>query len=188
MLRGSIAEGEAGAAFGGVGEADEFVQPGGSVAGGDVTQDAAGADRRQLLVVTDQPDTRPTFEDVPDGGIQGEGVGHACFVDHDQRAGPDSGGPVRQVVVVDGPGELGESVGVGVDLGAQGGGRGRGGGEADHGAAGLLPRQREGAHGGSLARPGWCDRDLDPCPGARHRPDERNLPGVQLDPVRRRLQ
>ncbi len=183
----SVAQGQAGAAFGGVGEADEFVQPGGAVAGGDVAQDAAGADRGELLVVADEPDAAAAGEDVADGGVQGEGVGHAGFVDHHQGVRADLGGPVGQITVVDRPGELGEGVGVGVDLRAQGGRRRSGRREAQHGAAGLGPRRGEGPHRGRLAGAGGGDRDLDAGARAGHGPHQRDLAGVQLDAVRRAL-
>ncbi len=39
----------------------------------DVAEDAAGADRGELLVVTDQPDTPTATDDELDGGVEGQG-------------------------------------------------------------------------------------------------------------------
>ena len=55
-LGAPVAQGEGGGAFGGVGEPDQLGQVQRAVGGGDVAQDAAGADRGELLVVADQPD------------------------------------------------------------------------------------------------------------------------------------
>ena len=130
-FRPALAQGKGGGGFGRVGEAVEFGEPDGAVGGGDVAEDAAGADRRQLLVVADEPDTSAAADDEVDGGVEGDGVGHPGLVDHHQAVGPDRRRPVGQVVVGDGPGEFGEGVGGGVDLVPQLGGRGGGGGEAD---------------------------------------------------------
>jgi hypothetical protein len=50
----------------------------------DVAEDAAGSDRSELLIITNQPDTRPAVDGEPDCGVEGEGVGHAGFVDDHQ--------------------------------------------------------------------------------------------------------
>ena len=112
----AVAEGEGCSAFGGVGEAEQLSQPDGSVGVGDVAEDPAGADRRELLVVTDQPHASAATDDVADGGVQGEGVGHPGLVDHHQGRRPNPAGPLGQLVLVEGPGEFGEGVGAGVDL------------------------------------------------------------------------
>jgi hypothetical protein len=65
------------------------------VGGLEVAEDTAGADRGELLVVADQPDTATAADDVVDGGVEGEGVGHAGLVDHHQRCRPDQIGPAR---------------------------------------------------------------------------------------------
>ena len=70
----------------------------GAVGVGDVAEHAAGADRGQLLVVTDQPDTPPRPMTNCDGGVEGEGVGHAGLVDDDQGRRADRCRPVGQVV------------------------------------------------------------------------------------------
>ena len=41
----------------------------------DVAEDAAGADRSELLIITDQPDTRPESDGELGSGVEGEGVG-----------------------------------------------------------------------------------------------------------------
>jgi hypothetical protein len=55
----------------------------------------AGTDGSELLIITNQPDTRPTVESEMDGGVEGQSVGHPSFVDDDQRRRSDGGGPVR---------------------------------------------------------------------------------------------
>ena len=80
----AFAEGECGCCFGGVGEAVQLGQVQGAVGVGDVAEDAAGADRGELLIITDQPDTRPAAESELNCGVEGEGVGHAGFVDDQQ--------------------------------------------------------------------------------------------------------
>ncbi len=61
----------------------------GAVGAGDVAEDAAGADRSELLIITNQSDTRPAVDGEPDCGVEGEGVGHAGLVDNDQRRPAD---------------------------------------------------------------------------------------------------
>jgi microcompartment protein CcmK/EutM len=50
----------------------------------DVAQDAAGADRGELLIISDQSDTRTTSDHELHGGVEGDGVGHPGFVDDHQ--------------------------------------------------------------------------------------------------------
>ena len=84
------------AASAGSREPVQFGEPDGAVGGFDVAEDAAGADRGQLLVVTDQPDTAAPADDEGDGGVEGDGVGHPGLVDDHQGVGADPGRPVRQ--------------------------------------------------------------------------------------------
>ena len=154
----------------------------------DVAQDAAGADRGELLIITDQPDTRTTIDDELDGGVEGEGVGHAGFVDDHQGGPADRCRPVGQLAVAQGPGELGEGVGADAGLLAEDGGRGGRRGQAEHLAAVLGPGQGEGAHGGCLSGAGRGDRQLQPCPGGAHLADQCRLPSIQCSAVRRHLQ
>ena len=86
--------------FGGVGEAVQLGELQGAVGVFDVAEDAAGADRGELLIITDQPDTRTTIDGELDGGVEGEGVGHAGFVDDHQGRRADPRRPVRQVAMV----------------------------------------------------------------------------------------
>ena len=102
----AVAEGEGGGGFGRVGKAVQFSQPDRAMAGLDVTEDAAGADRGELLIIADQPDTAAPPHNELDGGVQGEGVGHPGFVDDHQGGSVDAFGPVGQLIVVDGPGEF----------------------------------------------------------------------------------
>ena len=55
----------------------------------DVAEDAASADRGELLIVTDQPDTRASIDGELHGRVEGEGVGHAGFVDDHQSRRTD---------------------------------------------------------------------------------------------------
>jgi hypothetical protein len=88
-----------------IGEAVQLSEPDRAVAGFDISEYAAGADRRELLVITYQPDTAAATDELH-GSIQRQGVGHPGFVD-DHQAGPaDTVSPVGQVIVVDGPGEF----------------------------------------------------------------------------------
>ena len=61
----------------------------------DVAEDAAGADRGELLIVTDQPDAAAAVDDELDGGVEGEGVGHAGLVDDHQGRRSDRWPPSR---------------------------------------------------------------------------------------------
>jgi hypothetical protein len=77
----AFAEGERGCGFGGVGEPVQLGQVEGAVALLDVAEDATGADCGELLIITDQADTRAAIDGELDGGVEGQGVGHAGFVD-----------------------------------------------------------------------------------------------------------
>ena len=50
----------------------------------DVAEDAAGADRGELLIITNQRDTCTASNGKLHGSVEGEGVGHASFVDDHQ--------------------------------------------------------------------------------------------------------
>ena len=50
----------------------------------DVAEDAAGADRGELLIITNQPDTRTATDGELHGTVEREGVGHAGFIDDQQ--------------------------------------------------------------------------------------------------------
>ena len=66
----------------------------------DVAEDAAGADRGELLIITNQPDTRTASDGELHGGVEGQGVGHAGFVDDQQRRRADRCRPVRQLAMI----------------------------------------------------------------------------------------
>ena len=66
----------------------------------DVAEDTAGADRGELLIISDQSDTPTAIDHELDGGVEGQGVGHAGFVDNHQGRRPDRCRPVRQFAVV----------------------------------------------------------------------------------------
>jgi hypothetical protein len=74
--RVAFAEGERRGRLAGVGEAVQLGQPEGTVGVGDVAQDAAGADRGELLIITDKPDARTSIDGELHGRVEGEGVGH----------------------------------------------------------------------------------------------------------------
>jgi hypothetical protein len=57
-------------------KAVQLAQPDLAVAGSDVTEYPASADRGELLIITDQPNTATATNDELDGTVQGEGVGH----------------------------------------------------------------------------------------------------------------
>jgi hypothetical protein len=80
----TFAEGEGGCGFGRVGEAVELGEVKCAMAVCDVAEDAAGADRGELLIITDKPDTRTTIKSELHRCVEGEGVGHPGFVDDDQ--------------------------------------------------------------------------------------------------------
>ena len=56
----------------------------GAVDVGDVAKHAAGADGGELLIISDQSDRRTAIDGELDGGVEGQGVGHAGFVDDHQ--------------------------------------------------------------------------------------------------------
>ena len=132
----------------------------GAVAVFDVAEDAAGADRGELLIITDKPDTRTATDGELHGRIERQGVGHAGLVDDDQRRRPDPRRPIRQVAMVKGPGEFGQSVGTNAGLFSEDVGGGRGRGEAEHLPAVFGPGQGQGAHGRGLPCAGGRDREL----------------------------
>ena len=66
----------------------------------DVAQHTAGADRGELLIISDQSYARTATDGELDGGVEGEGVGHAGFVDDHQGRRADRCRPVRQFAVV----------------------------------------------------------------------------------------
>jgi hypothetical protein len=71
----AAADGECGCGFGGVGEAVQLAQLEGAVGVLDVAEDAAGADRGELLIITEQPATRTATNSELDDGVKGQGVG-----------------------------------------------------------------------------------------------------------------
>ena len=184
----AFSEGERCRCFGGVGEPVQLGQAYGTVALLDVAKDTAGADRGELLIISDQPDTRTSIDGELDGCVEGESVGHAGFVDDHQCRRPDRGRPVGQVAVPQRPGELGEGVAADAGLLTKNSGCGRGRGEAEDLAAVLGPGESEGTHCGGFPGAGGGDRKLQPDTRGAHLPDQRSLPGIQGRSVRRHLQ
>jgi hypothetical protein len=107
----SFPQGERGLCFGRVGEAVQLGELQGAVNVLDVAEDATGSDRSELLIITNQPNTRAAAESELNCGVEGEGVGHAGFVDDDQRRWSNRRCPVRESPVSQRPGEFGQSVG-----------------------------------------------------------------------------
>ena len=70
---------------------------------------------------------------------------------------------------------------LGVDGGAEFLGGDRGGGEADDGAAGVLPRAGEDLHGGGLAGAGGRQSELHGAAAGGHLADQGLLGGVELE-------
>jgi hypothetical protein len=97
--RVAVAEGQRCGRFGGVGEAMQLGQAEGAVALLDVAEDTAGADRGELLIITDQSDTRTAIDGELDGRVEGQGVGHAGFVDDQQGRRTDRCRPIGQLTV-----------------------------------------------------------------------------------------
>jgi hypothetical protein len=107
----TFAEGERCSGLGGVGEAvqrprrvGEAVQLGqaeGGVAVLDVTEDTAGADRGELLIISDQSDIRTTTDGELHGRVEREGVGHAGFVDDHQGRWAGRCRPVGQLAIAE---------------------------------------------------------------------------------------
>jgi hypothetical protein len=52
------------------------------------------------LIISDQSDVRTAIDGELDGGVEGEGVGHAGFVDDHQGRWADRGRPVGQLAVL----------------------------------------------------------------------------------------
>ena len=189
--RVAVAQGEGGGGFGGVGEPEQLGEPDRAVGGLDVAEHAAGADRGELLVVTDQPDTAAPLDDVADRGVEGEGVGHAGLVDHHQggrrRCRPPS--PAASPLAAGSVVSLARVSVVGVDLH-----RASTAAAAADGASPMTvpppcgPGGGEGAHRGGLAGAGGRDRELQPGTRGGHLADQRGLSGVQGDAVGGRLQ
>jgi hypothetical protein len=82
----------------------------------DVAEDATSTDRGELVIITNQPDTRAAVESESDCGVEGQGVGHASLVDDQQGRRAEPGRPVRQFTVLEGPGQFGQSVGADAGL------------------------------------------------------------------------
>ncbi len=89
----AVADQEGGGGFVGVGEAVQLGEPDRPVGVLEVGEDAAGADRGELLVVADQAHPPAVSQGVADGGVEGGGVGHPGLVDQQQGLRVRSGRP-----------------------------------------------------------------------------------------------
>jgi hypothetical protein len=96
----SFPQGERGLCFGRVGEAVQLGELQGAVNVLDVAEDTASSDCSELLIITDQSDTRPAVDGELHCSVEGQGVGHARFVDDDQRRRSDRRCPVRESAVL----------------------------------------------------------------------------------------
>ena len=76
-----------------VGEPDDLLEAYGAVRAGDVAQDSAGADRGELLVVSDEPDPGASVAAGGDDSVEGGRVGHAGLVDDDDGVRADAADP-----------------------------------------------------------------------------------------------
>jgi hypothetical protein len=97
----AVAKGERCCRFGGGGEAVQLGQVEGAVGVSDVAEDTAGADGGQLLIITNQPNTRTSIDGELHGRVEREGVGHAGFINDQQRRLADSGRPVGQLAIAE---------------------------------------------------------------------------------------
>ena len=155
----------------------------------DVAEDAAGADRGELLIITDQPDTRTAIR-----WRTGRRVSRVRV-----SAMPAS----SMITKVDGPTAAAQSgsspccrdqvslarVSARMPVcSPRTAAAAADGARPMHLAAVLGPGQGEGAHGGGLPGAGRGDRQLQPGTRGAHLPDQRSLPGIQGGAVRRHLQ
>ena len=74
--RVALAEGKRCCRFRGVGEVMQLGQAEGAMGVLDVAKDTAGADRCELLIISDQSYVRTLSDSELDGGVEGQGVGH----------------------------------------------------------------------------------------------------------------
>ena len=96
----ALADGKRCCRFGGVGEAMQLSQPEGAISVLDVAKYTAGADRGELLIITDQAYVRTPANGELHSGVQRQGVGHAGFVDDQQGRRADRCRPLRKVAVL----------------------------------------------------------------------------------------
>jgi len=183
----AVAEGERCCRFGRVGEAVQLGEAEGAVGVGDVAEDAAGADRGKLLIITDQADTCTASDGELQRGVEGQGVGHAGFVDDQQGSTAQPLPPIGQFTVPQRPGEFGEGVGADAGLLGKNSGCGSRRGHAEHLATVLGPGQGDGTHGGRFSGAGRGDRELQPGARRAHLPDQEGLPSIEGSSVRRHL-
>jgi hypothetical protein len=98
----------------------------------DVAEDTAGTDRGELLIISDQPYVRAQSDSKLDGGVQGQSVAHARFVDDQQGRRADRCRPIRQLTMLEGPDESGEGIAADPGLLREDSGRGSRRGQAEH--------------------------------------------------------
>ena len=66
----------------------------------DIAKHTAGADRGELLIISDQSYVRTAIDGELDGGVEGPSVGHAGFVDHHQGRRTYRCRPLRQFAMI----------------------------------------------------------------------------------------
>ena len=91
----AVADLQGGGGFGRVGEADDLLHPDRADLVVEVAEHAAGFDRGELLVVTEQPHHRPGLFGAVDEPVQHQRARHPGLIDQDHRARRD----LRLVVV-----------------------------------------------------------------------------------------
>jgi hypothetical protein len=141
-----------------------------------------------LSIITDQADTGTATDGELDGAVEGEGVGHAGFVDDQQGRRADRRRPVRELTMIKWPAEFRERVCVDAGLLGEDGSRCRGLRQAEHLAAVLGPGQGEGAHRSGLAGASGGDPELQTSTRRTHLADQGCLPGIEGAAVCRHLQ
>ena len=155
----AVADGEGGGGLGRLGEPVQLTQPKSAITGLDIAEHPAGTDRGQLLIITDKPDAAAKADDELDGGVHGQGVGHAGFVDDHQARPADafrqSG---RSVWWMD---QVSLANVRPVHRWRRGAGRRSGRRrQSDYLAAAVAPRPSQGAHGGGFPGASGRDREL----------------------------
>ena len=126
----------------------------------DVAEDAAGADRGELLIITDQPDTCTSIDGELHGGVEVRvsampASSMITNVDGPTAAAQSGNSPCCSDQV-----SLARVSWADAGLLAKNSGSGCGRGQAEHLAAVLGPGQGQGLHGAGLPGAGRGDREL----------------------------
>ena len=184
----AVAEGEGGGGFGRIGEPEEFGEPDRAVLVwmSRRTPPAPIAASCWSSPTSRTLPPRPTMNWTAVSRVRVSAIPASSITTNVD--GPIRDAQLGQIVVVDGPGEFGEGVGVAADLVAELRRGGGGGGEPDHLTAAAGPGGGQGVEGGGFPGAGRRDRQLQPGPGGGHGSHQPDLPGVQRDAVGDHLQ